>query len=261
MVNFGEYPKINAPFAMKDPDKYLVGYASGLDVNKATPVYNGGTQITRHDLNGLGYLATVGAYLDRIGYSYGSYSSGGTDISYPKGAILTVFNGETVEEWVSLQDNNSARPLYNFTESDYDRSNLAWKPIYEVKNYNFFPDYSSRKLLDKISVNPGNPFQLDIKNDEYGWLLVQRSFEGWEDVTAEERMSERNDCEVIVQWGTSPVWSAAELEISPYEGERASRLIPLPAEATMRVKGTFEKHTPFQGLTIEVFAYPFEETA
>ena len=46
MLGFDSYPKIDAPFAMNDV-KWLPSQGEGFAEADATPIYNGGTQITR----------------------------------------------------------------------------------------------------------------------------------------------------------------------------------------------------------------------
>lgn len=249
-----DFPKILMPFAASDPDRTIPQAGDGFLAKQATPVYNGGTQITRHDLNGLGYLATIGSFLERVGYPNADIGRQ-AGYSYPKGAIITEVEGDTVCEWVSLHDNNNQQP-YGTSIGDVDAytETGSWAPVHKVKNYNFFPDYSNPKTLLSTKILQGTT--LSVTSDTSGWVLVKRTINNWDELTPTEIFS--NVCTVDIA-GNNPyrVGSIDELGIQSYEGKVASRLFPLQKNLELRCVFVNEI---YKSITVEVLLYPFEET-
>ena len=122
----------------------------------STPVSNGGRRVSRHDLNGLGYLATLGTFLDSYGYQYEWRDLSGVG-GYPKGALVSKFDKNGLKQYVSVEDNNTKEPQFEDAVTDESGEVNGWKPLFRTKEYNFFPDYESKEKIWEYHVTPSNP--------------------------------------------------------------------------------------------------------
>ena len=255
MTSFANYPKINAPFALNDPDKVIPNSVDGFTASYSTPRSNGGTQITRHQMNGFGYLATAGAFLDMIGYPYGNngihYSAGG----YPKGAIVTMFDGTRIKEFVNTIDNNSNSLIVPDAISDESDSQVSgWEPLYRTEQYNFFPDYTNRELISS-NVITSNTFGYTVSDDRTGWILVRRTINNWDDITVTNRITKTAVVKLVDHDPYANQGDTDDFEIHSYEGRVATRFTPFSGHIT--ISGSMESSL-FGSMTIEVFLYPLE---
>lgn len=243
MDKFQKYPLLNTPFAANDSDKVVPAEAEvqdGFPVGMTVPASAGGLGIGRHYMNGMGYLATLGVFLDRIGYPYGYNPPAG---GYPKGAIISIFddNSKTLQEYISLIDDNTA----NVSDD------TAWKPHYPREVFDFLPDLDSRTLVlsQTYELGAGDSAKT-IPVTEEGWFLIKRTMSSWEFPDANTWNS---GALYIGTDGTDGTDTRTAMDvIRTYEGETASRLLPLAKNCTLY----YSRH-PSSGATIEVYRYPF----
>lgn len=119
MIGFPDTTALPCPFASdgdKGPDfKEQAGieeisYRYGIPVGYSVPNANGGSKLTRQQMNRLGYISTIGSYLMQCGIPV-SFSRGVSDAigGYPMGAILKYIDEENgiVNDVISLVDDNT----------------------------------------------------------------------------------------------------------------------------------------------------------
>lgn len=255
MTKFGEYPVIRTPFGAGDRNIEMPDILNGISEKEACPYANGGTQISRHKMNGIGYIATLGAFLDRLGYPYG-YVEG---LSYPKGAIVSIYDDQnaTMKEYINTIDNNTLSPdVFGDSIDPTDRVTNGWKAIHKVNSYSFFPDYSNRTLIKTIKTTSKNTSEETISPESGGWILATRIIEGWEEFDSAQRLG-LGYSEVSVRLGVSSAYqylSSDSFEIKHYEGGEASRFFPSPTIFPIRV------YCPgwVKSVTLNIYHYPFE---
>ena len=256
MTSFGAYPTVTTPFGASDAD-IQIPEANGISQQDACPYANGGTQITRHQMNGIGYLATIGAYLDRLGYSYG-YTYG---VRYPKGAIVTIFDPSTnrISEYLNTQDDNGNAPanITQITEDNQETSYNGWVLLNRVTEHSFFPDYTNRELIESFKLTAGESNTVNITPNQAGWVLVTRTIEGWDSLSIEQKLAlGMNGVEVrlgiysIYQWNSDD-----EITIRQYEGATASRFLPCPEVLPIRVPPVPDY---VKSVSVEVYFYTLE---
>jgi hypothetical protein len=108
MTIFRTIPTVTLPFATgaidvssgNGPATYSI--QEGLSPLLGAP--NRNEPLTRHHLNQIGFLSTIGIFLHQSGYQPGfnHMPAGG----WPKGAILTDFTNGVVQEFVNTIENN-----------------------------------------------------------------------------------------------------------------------------------------------------------
>lgn len=262
METLGTYPAITTPFAAGDSDIQFPDVNFGLTAEDACPYSNGGTQISRHKMNGLGYLATLGAFLDRIGYPYG-YTEG---VSYPKGAIVSQYdekNGRVVE-YLNTKDNNTERPIDSVIITEIEeRADLrlnGWTPVGRVASHSFFPDYGSKTRIGGLSVDAGHSGTATVVPPSGGWMLVTRTIDGWDGLDVRQRLGigyETVDVQIGYTGYDHGFYSNLQyMLISQYEGGTASRFLPCPKEIPIKVT-----HVPnwIKSVTVDVYLFGMEQ--
>lgn len=256
MQTFADYsiPSIKEPFGMSDSQKTFV---SNFNSALATPKSNGGTQITRHQMNGVGYLATLGVFLDQAGYPWGNVD-GVPDGGYPQGAIITKTfiknNRLYVGEFFNRMEANQTAP-FNSTDviDDVDVESNGWTPLYRTEQYNFFPNYANRILLETRRLSDSTTFT--IEHEGQGWLLVQRTLDNWDTISWGNKLTKEATL-YLAAASQYDYMSSDSMEIHAYEGAEASRLIPFQDSLTIRC--LFDSAT-FRSMTISAYLYPLEE--
>lgn len=258
---------LNYPFGISDSDKVLPN-RNMFGPEYATPVENGGLRITRHHMNALGYLATLATYLDRAGYQFGWRDMSAVG-GYPKGAIVTRTNHGWFEQYLNLEDNNTNEPVYEDLLTDASVAEKGWKPLYSLKEYNFFPNYDSMEQIAELTVLPSLPLngtKVDLATP--GWVLVKRSIDNWEDVNSaygdlglsqrlEFSQSNYVSLSTHAYNNTRPLNANNDLFTMLYaEGQEATRFFP--CNNGFRVTGKCA--SPVTGMTIKVFRFDMEES-
>ena len=258
MTSFGTYPSITTPFGSADANIQMPDVNYGITETDACPYANGGTQVSRHKMNGLGYLATVGAFLDRIGYPYGWTRN----VAYPKGAIVTMFNGTTVKEFVNTVEHNTEEPPSDSDITDYtEEGSRGWKPVYLRKNYSYFPDYTNRELIKEFKVKSGQSSSVTISPKTGGWALVTREIEGWDELTSSQKfgLMNSNSADMVeVRLGVHSIYQWDETDdfsIKQYESGRASRFFPCPSVLPVSVTRV---PSYIKSVTVNVYIYALE---
>ena len=149
MKTFRTIPTITLPFATGNIDitsgdvsDTNRDYYLGLSPLLGAP--NKNAVLTRHHLNMIGFLSTIGIFLHQSGYQPGfnHMPLGG----WPKGAILTDFTNGVVQEFVNTVENNQEKPAGLGETVIQDESN-GWLPLWKFEQFNFFPDFSSKTVL------------------------------------------------------------------------------------------------------------------
>ena len=179
MTNFNNIPLVLTPFADADSSKDYSFFQSGVTRQMTVPTENGGARFTRHQMNGIGYLATLGAYLDRVGYPYGKERLDPTTFGgYPKGAILMTQENGIVREYVSLVDDNT-HPLPTEEEDGTYVGNEWWAPTIPTESTSFYPNFSDVKFTGQITIGPiayGKSAYQDMTISDTGWYSITRTF-------------------------------------------------------------------------------------
>ena len=255
---------ISRPFGDNDYQRSLPnGGAFGKDYS--TPISNGGRRVSRHELNGLGYLATLGTFLDSYGYQpeWRDLSAIG---GYPKGAIVSKIDNNGVRQYVNLEDGNTKEPQFEDALTDASSEENGWKPLFRTKEYNFFPDYDSKELIWEYHVTPSNPLAgKEIAIAEPGWVLVERSIDNWEDALESFTSSEM---QVKLMWtnenyvslapyaGNALYYHGADaFTIKLMEGQKSSRFYPCSNGITIGGKCS----DPIAGITISAYHFRLED--
>ena len=199
MYNIANIPMINVPFADDDQSKVTdLGFLeNGVSNRMIIPTKNGGTPFTRQHLNGIGYFATLGAFLDRIGYPYGIRRDTGSDFNgYPKGAILITEDDDYVREYVSQVDNNVFTLPQEADDGTYV-GNDYWKPTLPP-TANFFPDFSVSDDGYTFSIIGEGRTNYTPKED--GWYELAISFYGkmWDKTPEKDNALSRALCSIRI---------------------------------------------------------------
>ena len=258
---------LSTPFGFSDSELTV---PSEFGPKYATPVSNGGSPMSRHDMNGLGFLATIGTFLDSIGYQYPYNAYMAQRNGYPMGAVVSyIDNNWRLRQFVNTRENNPL-PTEEFDEVLNDTSMIrnGWKPLYEINNYNFFPDYSSRTLVREISIMPPLPAtRIPVTISEPGWILIERTIDNWDDANEaygslspaeREKFSVANYVSLSAHAGTptdAVNFNVYDLFTMTYsEGRVASRLIPSNGGVYITGKCAL----PVTSMTVRIYRFDME---
>jgi hypothetical protein len=216
MATSEKIPFVSVPFADQDQTKVadLDFLKSGVTSSMLIPTEQGGRKFSRSMLNGIGYFATLGGFLDRIGYPYGIEKDRGADFNgYPKGAILISEDDDYVREYVSQEDNNTNPLPQEATDGTY-KGDEHWKPTLPPVA-DFFPDYSTYTSKFFKDVVGTGTVQYTI--DEDGWYEFSASFSGgdWPAEATYNNILYRATCSVLLNSST---------EICKLDGRFSSKL-------------------------------------
>lgn len=196
------YPTtVDASKDPKRPTRYLcadLGFTSLFS-------YNGQRNLTIEDMNAVLYQATLGAWMDFVGYPV-LWNKEVCDAigGYPKNAVVciaAVTPGKNqvgrLREIRSLVDNNTADltdvSLDSFEEGEYE----GWVSNEDRNTHNFFPDYSSRTEIYTTTLSGSNRYGnlLDLDelinrsgNDKYSWLYIERSFSNYSSLPLSDKI-------------------------------------------------------------------------
>lgn len=184
MTSFDNIPVVTTPFADDDTQKDFSFLGGGIDSKMTVPTETGGLRFTRHQMNGIGYLATIGAFLDRIGYPYGKERLDPSAFGgYPKGAILMTQDDDFCREYMSRIDNNT-HPLPKEASDGTYEGDEYWQPTIPTSSASFFPNMGIRNVIwsgtikgrANGSLDSGNVPGQDVLVSSDGWYLVERTF-------------------------------------------------------------------------------------
>lgn len=177
MADTSKIPFVAVPFADRDDGKVanIDFLKSGVTREMSVPSKTGGMKFTRQMLNGIGYFATLGGFLDRIGYPYGKERDRGADFGgYPKGAILISEDDDYVREYVSQIDNNKMPLPQEAADGTYE-GNEYWKPTLPPI-VDFYPDFSTYSFKAAKDITGIGSYQ--YIPDEDGWYRFEMLFSG-----------------------------------------------------------------------------------
>ena len=237
MTGFGTIPNISLPFGISDANMLVpLGYqqhaaddysktnltlSSGLDNVHSAP---GGNPITRHHMNGIGFLATIGGFLQQAGYqaTFDKEPTGG----WPKGAIVADVSGGDVREYLCTKDNASAPFIGTGGLNPIAQEDDSWKPVWDYQQFNFFPNYDDREIVFKKTLNPGKGSLSATISETRGWFLVSRTFDAWDDIPENNKKYLEGPRLEIRLNGMKYAYEIDQNSIDFYEGATASRLIP-----------------------------------
>lgn len=279
-----EYPTsaFRLPFGAEDTNRNI---KSEFTRDNSIPAKSGGSPITRHDLNGLGYIATIGSFLAQAGV----VPKWASTIMYPKGARICAIRGDNYQEWVSMIDGNRGRMPWDEEESSgrytykgfptdvlheglegtvnngvYVDSeghvNGAWRPLYNLHNYNFFPSLSTKRLV--YSETHTEDFEIPIDIEEGGWILIKRKIQefDWEEVAHRAARTPGIGQINLKSRKTLSVSDGAYEEMDFlsmywYEGEIATRMIPCSESLGLSGFKIADLGTP---ISVEIYSFPLE---
>lgn len=250
----GIVPTFKGPFGVEDSKRTVPRY---FDMAYSVPVSNGGLRMTRHTMNGLGYFATIGSFLDNVGYQYGWNENNGNFGGYPQGAIVSKFDSTNnhLYEFVNTVENNRKEPVYDedgvITE-DTEVQN-GWQPLNRMKEYSFFPDYEKRTLINESVVTSKLDRTFTISSP--GWVLIEREIANWDDLSVTDLLIFHS---ALVYYLSNEEpdtgYSAYQDYIRLNEGPIASRFIP--CDGTLNIRG--EVSSPVTSMTIRIYLYEME---
>lgn len=261
---YGKYPRMGAPFGAHDPlaDTTVTQITEEMSV----PYSAGGVGISRHALNGIGYLATIGGYLDSVGYPYG-FNEDVAVKGYPKGAIVSNFDGKTLREYVSLKDNNTSTELPDTIYDDTEET--SWAPLQTGNNYNYFPDFSKGSKMFEKSVSSTETISVPITTS--CWVDIRRKFVYKNDYSILQKLGFMNAGKVnYLQIGSNSTYrNKGENNSMAYddfciwasEGESSSRFLPVSADMSLYANISQKVYSDVEfSMNIQVWMYPLIET-
>lgn len=176
-INTNGIPMVDTPFASGNQFKVLDldFLKDGVSRAMVMPTANGGTKFSRSHLNGIGYWATIGAFLDRIGYPYGIDKSRAEEIGgYPKGAILVTEDDDYVREYVSLVENNTHPLPQEASDGTYEGDQYWGTTLPKVVD--FFPDFSTSTQQATATLIGAGEYNFQAAGD--GWFQMSCSYVG-----------------------------------------------------------------------------------
>ena len=261
-------PNLITPFAIREAQEGKVDYIPSFGPEYAVPASNHGIRLKRSEMNGLGYLSTIGMCLDRMGWQYEWEREVADAIGgYPKGAVVAVEyqNDGKIRQYLNMVENNTEEPP-NYKElTDTTTAQNGWKPLFSTKEYSFFPNYDSRTLVREITFMPTAPSRIWIRELEPGWLLVTRTIDNWDDIITNWRTynaAQRNAfiTSNFIRIGGIDIEYAPNstfdfLTICTQEGQIGSRLIPCNYGIELWGKCSL----PISSMTVRVYRYDMEE--
>lgn len=204
------------------------------------PTENGGARFTRHQMNGVGYLATLGAFLDRVGYPYGKERlDPETFGGYPKGAILMTMDDGLVREYISLVDNNT-HPLPKESADGTYVGDEWWAPTIPTESASFFPNFSEAENYATLKIGPvnyGKPATAYCDIADTAWYCIERKFSTSiydystnPDYGVLQNTLELSGCELNINLKGEGITNGAWVPVEPLNGllgSNASCILPM----------------------------------
>ena len=208
MKGFPQYDIITAPFGQDDagrkpfidgPSNAEINFKTGIPPIYSVPASTGGKMFTRHEMNELGYLATIGSFLTQCGYRPRYSKAFAKSIGgYPKGAVLDCSpSTNTAYRYtiVSQIDDNLIVPTLSGEDEEGDQTwhysdtseTAPWRLVYRNDTISFFPDYSTKKLVKKMELGSARStisFTVDAVVPQ--WVYVERSYSGFGKATYDQ---------------------------------------------------------------------------
>lgn len=229
----------------------------------SVPDENGGIAITTRQMNTLGYLATIGPYLLRMGYPFGNQpiqwpigNNGTTAIGYPKGAIVSVlYDNGYVREYISKVDNNTDTLPWDLRENNPDadgaidesNENDYWKPIISKTQFNFFPNYESPSITN-IDVSASQELNQTIQHN--GWIEVRRTIPNYSEAVRRLYTTDSQKMQLTIT-----IDDAYDITINMMEGETASRFLSVNQKIVLKKAASTGS---YGGMSIVVTTFPFK---
>ena len=239
MTSFDNVPLVLTPFADGDVSKDFSFFQDGIIRQMTVPTENGGARFTRHQMNGIGYLATLGAFLDRVGYPYGRERLDPSLFGgYPKGAILMTQENNRVREYISLVDNNT-HPLPTEDEDGTYVGNEWWAPTIPTDSASFYPSFANSTYVGGDTLGPigydGSTY-VDKTISETGWYCIDRVFRQANGTQFNSILS-LADLRLSLTMTGEGLANGSFVVAEPLDGllgEKASCIIPLSEGAKLR---------------------------
>jgi hypothetical protein len=236
MISFGTIPTIAIPFAARTVNLDTAfglssdthnEFATGFTTEKGTP--NPQKPITRHDLNQLGFICTIGSFLTQSGYQpdFSHMPVGG----WPKDAILTDTSGGTVKEFINTVDNNVSTPNLS---SDTASVSSGWVPLWRYNQFNFFPDYDNKSLLWEQTVSSFKDDTIYSVNIANKWVLVSVTVGNWDSIGTWNHTWDSYNIQVSIK-GNNQSQGIPIHNIYLYESKTTTRLIPVSGVLEVKI--------------------------
>lgn len=213
-------PTIEMPFAYQDPMRDYSFYKTGVTPAMTAPATNGGSRFTRHQMNGIGYLASLGTFLWQCGYPFSredvtkvSSAIGG----YPKGAIVyTIDSSGYLVEYISKVDDNT-NPLPE-SSGTLPEENDYWAPLYETVYQATVPNYetttSTVQETFSASYSDGDTaFNLEMNVTEPTMVVVECTIAQWANLNKLLTVFGAPSIIVQAQYGSSSPVTIGKLQI------------------------------------------------
>ena len=246
-------PAVVYPFGINDIQKLqFLGFdiANGLSESQCAP--NG--LMTRHQFNAIGYIATMGSFLDRAGYQPGFSSGIAQTLGYPKGAILTDIRNNRVIEFLNTVEGNKYIPNYPYDFSDTADDASGWTPVWHENQFSFYPDFDDRTVVLETVVNTSessDPYTLAASE---GWYMVTRTIENWDELTDVQRAGGHFSITITPVTSTTYAFQNEYCRINLYEGKTASKLFP----ASTDFKVSVSSQTSIGPVSLQVVRFGME---
>lgn len=177
------FPVMAIPFACKDASIVPPTFLSEKAV--AIPTSQGGEVLTRHMMNGYGYLASLGYFLDQIGYTY----------SLPIGSLLSEGYQNAVKRRYDenrrlreYQGSGTEEPPFGEGEDPTGLGNDNWKPTINYKNSFSFPvlDIDSSELAYSGAKDTDNEFAVNVDFPlSPCWVYIKRTILNWDEIATD----------------------------------------------------------------------------
>lgn len=205
MTGFPKVDVIPCPFAQDDvrrthiitgPSNTEINFKTAIPPGFSVPASNGGSRFSRHMMNQLGYLSTLGAYLDQMGYAHTFNKSFCAEIGgYPKGTILKHItykedaDGEMipdrVRDVISMQEDNTVDFVEDPSVIDNEVDGVVWWKYvkHDVIYGSWIPDYENAELILYKTVGTNETYKSPaIMFNESGWLFLKVHINGFKNI-------------------------------------------------------------------------------
>lgn len=233
-------PELKGPFAFGD---HSISFPDALfDGTLAIPSSQGGTLLNRHVLNGIGFMGTIGLFLDLIGYPYslpvGAYIEGYMDQAVKRGRG----HDGRLREYVNSITDNTNEPPFSESEDPEGTGANGWTHTQNYKDSYSFPslDLSVATVIYSGIKTDDEEFSVDFQPQKPGtWIYVKRVITGWSDLSDSQKMSIGPQIEIQslsydLRLETTDAQAYSD-SIPFFEGPETGRLFPSCAGQRLRI--------------------------
>lgn len=229
---------ISAPFGIEDASKRLT--ADFLKNGIGDTIGENAEVIDRHTMNGIGYLMTIGVYLNEINRiplaNMASFING-----YPMGAIKAIRNENgDLREYICNGDNTLSEPPFTDTIPPSVLKN-GWLPTKGWWNTVFTPFYyahfyssggQGETYLGSITRADEESHTRQISVVNGGWVKFTRSITRWNNLSESQRKSRNPCCQIFIIQNEA---RKLILSIPFFGGETVKKMIPIPSNVTLEL--------------------------